>query len=1637
MSVISSLKIFLSSPGDVSQERGIARTIVDQLRYDPFIRGKVNFEIVAWDQPGAGTPMLATMTPQEAVNQGLPKPSQCDIVVVILWSRIGTPLPHPEYQKPDGTQYQSGTEWEYYDALTAAQQTGKPLLVVYRRTDDLLMNPRDKDFLEKYEQWNRVEAFFRDFTNPDGSLRQGFNTYQKPEDFRREFENHLKKLVQRLVKDTPIAAPSLPTTWEGSPFPGLRAFTQKDAPIFFGRGREVDALIEKMATSRFVGVVGASGSGKSSLVGAGLLPRLQENAISGAEISSQYWLPVIIRPGADPFQALAAGMLTQLPGQTTDVSDYPARRDKLAKSLLDRPRDLSELCWFVLKEQPQWAEILFFIDQFEELFTVADSSLVEPFVRLLSGIADSGRIRTVITLRADFYHRCVELPALAALFDLGQYPLSVPGLPALFEMITRPADRAALRFDEGLPQRILEDTGNDPGALALMAYALDELYHACKGESTLSNTAYEALGGVKGAIGKRAENTFKTLDDDAKQQLMNVFRELIEVDERGTVTRRRAHYREVMKSPAAEALVNALTSARLLVRAQQDGQPVVEIAHEALMQNWTRLSDWIESVQDKLFLLRQVRNAASEWNRYGRRPDYLWSHERLQPIYQIRDELRLELEPVIEAFIRPEAERLLEEYQNETTKSLRKQSIIDRMIELGASSIPSLISIMMTEPAYSNNLDQVYEGLQRFPETVLPALLAMLAPDAPNATDDSRARAAHALGLISDPRAVPDLIRALETPDASPYVMTSPQVTAAEALGKIGDAAAVPALIHAAGSAESGNTRAAAISALAVFGDRSAIPTLINALDDPDYAARGNAVDALSTFRDSELAPTIAKNLRDESSDVRVRVIASLAKIGDKSIVPALIDVLANDPDPSEYDNVRGKAADVLGILGDVTVTPVLEHALHDRRGEVRYRALLAMTRVANAEIIPSVIEIAQNGDNSDQRKAAIQVLTVVGYGSAAASDCLRKLLADPDDTIRAAATESLIEIGDAGCVPDLIRCLYDKEYMPANIATQGLKVLAGVDAVPALLEVAVDINNNEWARSSAAEVLRNFRDVSLVDAVSAYCDDQNETVASAAEGILFDVVRNQDVATLISLLAHRHASVRAAAVSTLSEKDDPQVCTALRPLLDDPHASVRAAAANAVGICRDEQAITALAALVGDDDKDVRAAAIGALAEFGGSDTVSALIDRLNDPELDVQLAAVRALRAKGDTRAIAPLRALLSDDSEEKIDFREAVLETLLDLYDENSVPDVLEMLDATLTEDDPSPEVVTQRVAFVESLRRLDDPTLVIRLFQFLDEDTTEQKILAAAESLRQAAPPELLARALIALIPEYEPQTDQLLQLGSDVLADLLLLQRSNLPNDTYRAAIERLRGEGIEVALRACVQKLRAEEPQEQQQTLDRIRDLLTPEYAHLITPLLEVGPVELRMDIAGLLADIGDYSGVPLVMTYLTSEEWGSRDRAFAIASTINLPEVKARLFELINHENYWFASLAIDKVTEDLDGSLNDRLLKTLRKGEVLSAGAAMKAIVRFHVTEALPDLIHLSKLTESGSVGKSDAIDALAELGGVEVVPELIRALRDPESEVRFHAARALEKIGSAEAQQALATKQTLLKYLQYVAS
>ncbi|OED36237.1 hypothetical protein AB833_26730 [Chromatiales bacterium (ex Bugula neritina AB1)] len=206
-------RVFLASPGDVGPEREEVKAIVNRIATERQIRDTLDLRLVAWDLPGMEVAMVATDTPQSAIEKGLPNPSECQAAVVILWSRIGTPLPE-KYKKPDGSRYLSGTEYEYCDAIAGHEENGQPAVWLYWNRNPPSITLGDPEYAEKEAQLNQVSAFFEDFSNADGSQSGGYDTFNDTTHFTTQFEqrlrDHLTQFIQEVENEEPSTSPKAP-----------------------------------------------------------------------------------------------------------------------------------------------------------------------------------------------------------------------------------------------------------------------------------------------------------------------------------------------------------------------------------------------------------------------------------------------------------------------------------------------------------------------------------------------------------------------------------------------------------------------------------------------------------------------------------------------------------------------------------------------------------------------------------------------------------------------------------------------------------------------------------------------------------------------------------------------------------------------------------------------------------------------------------------------------------------------------------------------------------------------------------------------------------------------------------------------------------------------------------------------------------------------------------------------------------------------------------------------------------------------------------------------------------------------------------------------------------------------------------
>jgi predicted Ser/Thr protein kinase len=433
----------------------------------------------------------------------------------------------------------------------------------------------------------------------------------------------------------------------GSPFRGLAAFDFEHAPIFFGRRRAVEDVVRALGSQAsggraFVLVMGMSGSGKSSLVRAGVLPALTSGSIEGVAV----WRRAVLRPGeaaGDVFEALAAALLREeaLPELGADGTSA----HDLARLLRENPRGVAAVVKGglsqaaaermrrdALAEQPE-ARLVLVVDQMEELFTVERIGAAErsAFIDAVSSLARGGRAWVIGTLRSDFYARCEQVPEMMALKEgAGQYHLR-PATPAeIGQMIRLPARAAGLRFEEdpntvGLDEVLRDAAAGQVGNLPLLEFALEELYQQRTPEGVITHSAYRAIGGVEGALSRRAEAVFTSLPPAAQAALPQVFRAVVRVGsgEQETFNRRYARL-DSFPSAEARALVDAFVDARLFVADRgEEGLAVVSIAHEALLQSWPRLRSWIDDDRELLRVRGRIADAAALWAARGRPDDLL------------------------------------------------------------------------------------------------------------------------------------------------------------------------------------------------------------------------------------------------------------------------------------------------------------------------------------------------------------------------------------------------------------------------------------------------------------------------------------------------------------------------------------------------------------------------------------------------------------------------------------------------------------------------------------------------------------------------------------------------------------------------------------------------------------------------------------------------------------------------------------------------------------------------------------------------------------------------------------------------------------------------------------------------------
>jgi WD40 repeat protein/DNA-binding SARP family transcriptional activator len=515
-----------------------------------------------------------------------------------------------------------------------------------------------------------------------------------------------------------------------NPYKGLRPFGEADALDFFGRHALIDRLVARLRDtvegSRFLGIVGPSGSGKSSAVHAGLIPALRAGAVYGAT----RWFVVEMVPGDHPFEELEVALLRI-------ASDPPS-------TLVDRfrgDRGLADAAEQVLP--PDGSELFLVIDQLEELFThVEDEETRAWFLASLATAATDprSRVRVLVTLRADYFDRPLAYPGFGPL--LGSRTEAVtPLTPAELELaISGPAERIGLDVEPELLAEIVADSTGRLGALPLLQYALTELFER-RQDGALTVSAYREVGGVGGALAGRAEHLFEaTGGDGGRESTRQLFLRLVNVDEGVEDLRRRVRRSELDSiegdREAMTAAIDAFTRHRLLTsdRDPVTREPTVEVAHEALLRAWPRLRGWIDGSREDLLNHRRLATEAAQWEDAARDPSFLLRASRLERLEAWAASSSFALSSAereyLETSVRErEAEQAAEEARRRRERFLERRSMKRLRALVAVLAAAALVAMSLTVVARNQRNRAEHESLIATARELAAAAVANLHVD--------------------------------------------------------------------------------------------------------------------------------------------------------------------------------------------------------------------------------------------------------------------------------------------------------------------------------------------------------------------------------------------------------------------------------------------------------------------------------------------------------------------------------------------------------------------------------------------------------------------------------------------------------------------------------------------------------------------------------------------------------------------------------------------------------------------------------------------------------------------------------------------------------------------------------------------
>jgi len=476
-----------------------------------------------------------------------------------------------------------------------------------------------------------------------------------------------------------------------SPYAGLSSFQENDAGKFFGRNKEIAAMVTRIRDRPMMAVVGSSGVGKSSFVRAGLVPALKR--------SGETWETVVIRPGRKPLEALAS-ILSPMVATAANLADEMEEQKKLVETLKKEPGHLGNVLRSRARRDTR--RILLFIDQFEELYTlVTDPDERAAFTACLSAVADDATspLRVVLSIRSDFLDRLAEDQQFLGEITQGLFFLGAPSRDGLRDAIENPAEMAGFKFEmPAIVDDMLDHLETTPGALPLLQFAASKLWEQRdKARKLLTHTAYHSMGGVAGALASHADRVVNELGPTKVALVRAILLRLVTPERTRAIVPMSELLELSREVGEVQRLVDEMVNARLLVVQVLDGGKgsTVEIVHESLVQGWPMLRRWLDENQDDAALVDQLRTAARQWQSKNLDPGLLWRGEIADEAKKFRKRYKGPLSDVERAFL----DAVVEMEQAAIRK--RRVMVVGGFAGLGALVLAAMVALVVIQKSRS------------------------------------------------------------------------------------------------------------------------------------------------------------------------------------------------------------------------------------------------------------------------------------------------------------------------------------------------------------------------------------------------------------------------------------------------------------------------------------------------------------------------------------------------------------------------------------------------------------------------------------------------------------------------------------------------------------------------------------------------------------------------------------------------------------------------------------------------------------------------------------------------------------------------------------------------------------------------